>query len=104
MLAATMICLVFIYVGFWDDLLSLYKGGPEAVLHEIVTFLTAWFFVEKPRPTKSRPAAKSDWRLWATCSQFVAAPTWRPRLPSRSSSLPLRGPAPAAPISLARCP
>jgi hypothetical protein len=40
-----MICLVFIYAGFGDDLLSLYKGGPEALLHEIVIFSTGLFFV-----------------------------------------------------------
>jgi hypothetical protein len=58
MLAATMICLVFIYVGFWDDLLSLYKGGPEAVLHEIVIFLTACFSRGERTKNKSRHAAK----------------------------------------------
>jgi hypothetical protein len=44
-----------------DDLLSLYKGGPEALLHEIVIFLTACFFRRGSEPkTKSRHAAKRD--------------------------------------------
>ena len=59
MLAATMICLVFIYVGFWDDLLSLYKGGPEALLQEIVTFLTACFFRGGSEPKTKPPRSEA---------------------------------------------
>jgi len=54
-----MICLVFIYVGFWDDLLSLYKGGPEAVLYEIVIFLTAGFFVRERTKNKKPPRSEA---------------------------------------------
>jgi hypothetical protein len=43
-------------------LLSLYKGGPEAVLHEIAVFLTArlGFRGGSEPKTKSRHAAKRD--------------------------------------------